>query len=654
MESGEMFYPLRFTTEEAYRFLTEIPLYEEAGIMCRVPDWWRKHTNSIKLTISMGDKKPSAVGLDAIMDFRPMLTVDGETLTEEQLREFSNMAEGLIQYKGKWIEINKKKLEAALAAFEKVKDIADGDGLSIADAMRMELNRSEGLRTAEQEVDFSVTNGIWLRELREKLLSPKKLDSVDLEATVHATLRDYQMDGYKWLNTMEQLGFGACLADDMGLGKTVQIIAYLEHHRITKGGHALLLLPASLMGNWQKELEKFAPELTFQILHKSGVKAGENLHIDDNLFLCITTYGMVSRQEELTLRKWDLLILDEAQAIKNAGTKQSRAVKAIPASMRIAMTGTPIENRLSDLWSLFDFLNKGLLGTPKEFAELVKQMQDDEMGYARLRKMVNPFILRRLKTDRLIISDLPDKIEIREYASMSKKQITLYKKLVDEIAEKLKNTEGIERKGLVLASIMKFKQICNHPDQYLNQEEFKKENSGKFEQLEQICETIYEKRERVIVFTQFREMTEPLSDFLTGIFHKKGFVLHGGTPVKKRNEMVEAFNGEAYVPYMVLSLKAGGVGLNLTSANHVIHFDRWWNPAVENQATDRAFRIGQTKNVMVYKFVTRGTIEEKIDTMIEDKQKLAGDILSSAGEQWITELDNTELLNLLKLGGDGA
>ncbi|MEG0987620.1 MAG: DEAD/DEAH box helicase, partial [Clostridium sp.] len=652
--SGEMFYPLRFTTEEAYRFLTEIPLYEEAGIMCRVPDWWRKHTNSIKLTISMGDKKPSAVGLDAIMDFRPMLTVDGETLTEEQLREFSNMAEGLIQYKGKWIEINKKKLEAALAAFEKVKDIADGDGLSIADAMRMELNRSEGLRTAEQEVDFSVTNGIWLRELREKLLSPKKLDSVDLEATVHATLRDYQMDGYKWLNTMEQLGFGACLADDMGLGKTVQIIAYLEHHRITKGGHALLLLPASLMGNWQKELEKFAPELTFQILHKSGVKAGENLHIDDNLFLCITTYGMVSRQEELTLRKWDLLILDEAQAIKNAGTKQSRAVKAIPASMRIAMTGTPIENRLSDLWSLFDFLNKGLLGTPKEFAELVKQMQDDEMGYARLRKMVNPFILRRLKTDRLIISDLPDKIEIREYASMSKKQITLYKKLVDEIAEKLKNTEGIERKGLVLASIMKFKQICNHPDQYLNQEEFKKENSGKFEQLEQICETIYEKRERVIVFTQFREMTEPLSDFLTGIFHKKGFVLHGGTPVKKRNEMVEAFNGEAYVPYMVLSLKAGGVGLNLTSANHVIHFDRWWNPAVENQATDRAFRIGQTKNVMVYKFVTRGTIEEKIDTMIEDKQKLAGDILSSAGEQWITELDNTELLNLLKLGGDGA
>lgn len=654
MESGEMFSPLRFTTQEAYQFLKEIPFYEEAGIMCRVPDWWRKHTNSVKLTVSVGDKKPSAVGLDALMDFRPMLTVDGEALTEKQLREFLDMAEGLIHYKGKWVEINKKKLEAALAAFERVKATAEGDSLSIADAMRMELNLSQELGTTEEELDFTVTNGIWLRELRERLLSPKKLDPVKLEETVHATLRDYQMDGYKWLNTMAQLGFGACLADDMGLGKTVQIIAYLEHHRIHKGGHALLLLPASLMGNWQKELEKFAPELKFQILHKSGVKAGEDLHIDDKVFLCITTYGMVSRQEELTLRKWDLLIIDEAQAIKNAGTKQSRAVKAIPASMRIAMTGTPIENRLADLWSLFDFLNKGLLGTPKEFAGLMKQMQENEMGYARLRKMVNPFILRRLKTDRLVISDLPDKIEIREYASMSKKQITLYKKLVNEIAMKLEEADGIERKGLVLASIMKFKQICNHPDQYLSQEEFKKENSGKFEQLEQICETIYEKRERVLVFTQFREMTEPLSEFLSGIFHKKGFVLHGGTTVKRRNEMVEAFNGEEYVPYMVLSLKAGGVGLNLTSANHVIHFDRWWNPAVENQATDRAFRIGQTKNVLVYKFVTRGTIEEKIDAMIEEKQKIAGDILSSAGEQWITELDNTELLNLLKLGGDGA
>jgi len=320
--------------------------------------------------------------------------------------------------------------------------------------------------------------------------------------------------------------------------------------------------------------------------------------------------------------------------------------------MRIAMTGTPIENRLGDLWSLFDFLNQGLLGSAKEFTEFTKELQDSTTGYAKLRKMIQPFILRRLKTDKTIISDLPDKLEMNAYTTLSKKQIALYKQLLDEIGRKLEETEGIERKGLVLASIMKFKQICNHPDQYLGREEFKAEHSGKFEQLREICETIRDKRERVLVFTQFKEMTEPLSEYLAGIFSKEGFVLHGETPVKKRKEMVEKFNGETYVPYMVLSLKAGGVGLNLTSANHVIHFDRWWNPAVENQATDRAFRIGQTKNVMVHKFVTKGTVEEKIDEMIAEKQKLSGDILGSSGEQWITEYDNEELMKIFALGGD--
>jgi len=346
------------------------------------------------------------------------------------------------------------------------------------------------------------------------------------------------------------------------------------------------------------------------------------------------------------------LILDEAQAIKNPGTKQTKAIKAIPAKMRIAMTGTPIENRLSDLWSLFDFLNQGLLGTTKEFTDFTKKLNDNAAGYAKLRKMIQPFILRRLKTDKSIIADLPDKMEMNAYTTLSKKQTALYKQLIEQISERLVVAEGIERKGLVLSSIMKFKQICNHPDQYLGREEYKSEHSGKFEQLRAICEVIHEKRERVIVFTQFKEMTEPLSEFLSGIFSKEGFVLHGGTPVKKRNEMVEQFNGEHYIPYMVLSLKAGGVGLNLTSANHVIHFDRWWNPAVENQATDRAFRIGQTKNVMVHKFVTKGTIEEKIDAIIEGKQKLSGDILSAGGEQWITEYSNEELMNLFALGGD--
>ncbi len=652
MESGELFSPLRFTAQEAYTFLSEIPIYEEAGIMCRVPDWWRRHTNAVSLSLTVGNKKQSLVGLDAIVDFSPSLMIDGEKLTEKQLKEFLAMAEGLVLYKGKWVEINKKKLEAALTALQKAKELAKGGNLTLAEAMRLELSavpKSE----EEEEISVTVSNGKWMKKIREMMVKPASIAPVPLESTFRADLRTYQEEGYRWLNLMAELGLGACLADDMGLGKTVQVIAWLEHYRQSHGGLALLVVPASLIGNWQKELGRFAPELPYEVLH--GSQAGVTLETyetdTEHAFLYITTYGMVQRLEGLLVKSWDIVILDEAQAVKNAGTKQTKAVKAIPSRLRVAMTGTPIENNLGDLWSLFDFLNKGLLGSVKEFQGLVKEMESEEVGFMPLKKMVTPFILRRLKTDRSIISDLPDKVEVKEYAGLSKKQIGLYTKLVKEIERKLAESEGIERKGLVLAGIMKFKQICNHPDQYLGLEEYKKENSGKFECLEQICQTIYEKRERVLVFTQFKEMTEPLAEFLESIFNRKGLILHGGTPVKKRSEMVEEFNGEAYVPYMVLSLKAGGVGLNLTAANHVVHFDRWWNPAVENQATDRAFRIGQTKNVIVHKFVTQGTIEEKIDAMIEEKQKLAGDILGSAGEQWITELNNEELMNLFRLGG---
>lgn len=649
MESGELFSPLRFTAGDAYVFLKEIPLYEEAGIMCRVPDWWRRRTNGITLSMTVGSKKQSRVGLDAIVDFSPALMVDGEKLTVKQLKDFLKMAEGLVLYKGKWVEINKKKLEAALSALDKAKSLSEDGTLTLAEAMRMELGFQSGAE--QEEIPVTISNGTWLKKVREMLSNPAEIEDMPLEPTLHVSLRPYQEQGYRWLNLMAELGFGACLADDMGLGKTVQVIAWLEYYRNHKGGHALLVIPASLIGNWQKEIERFAPELPYQILHKSS--GAEGLEVDEEAFLCVTTYGMASRLPGLAERTWDILILDEAQAVKNAGTKQTKAVKAIPSRIRIAMTGTPIENSLGDLWSLFDFLNQGLLGSPKEFMALIKSIEEDGRGYMPLKKMVSPFILRRMKTDRSIISDLPDKLEVKEYPGLSRKQIGLYEKLVREIEEKLSDAEGIERKGLVLASLMKFKQICNHPDQYLGLETYKKENSGKFESLERICQTIYEKRERVLVFTQFRELTGPLEEFLEGVFHHKGLVLHGGTPVKQRSEMVARFNGSAYVPFMVLSLKAGGVGLNLTAANHVIHFDRWWNPAVENQATDRAFRIGQTKKVIVHKFITKGTIEEKIDAMIEEKQKLAGDILGSAGEKWITELDNKALMELIRLGGDG-
>jgi len=652
LESGELFSPLKLTAEEAHTILKEIEIYEEAGIMCRVPDWWRKSSNSLRLSVTVGEKAPSKVGLEAIMDFSPSLSIGDEVISEQELRAFLDMAEGLIRYKGKWVEIDRRKLEAVLEAFQKAKDFSGEDGLTLGDAMRLELNMNKLLDISVDKIDVSISNGQWFRTMKESLIHPDTIQKVSIEPSLHVTLRPYQENGYHWLYKMSHLGFGACLADDMGLGKTVQMIAFLEYQRVHNGGPVLLILPASLIGNWQKEIEKFAPEMSCQVLHKSDLKNSEAIQIREGEFLYITTYGMAVRLEELKNRKWDCLILDEAQAIKNPGTKQTKAIKAIPAKMRIAMTGTPIENRLSDLWSLFDFLNQGLLGTTKEFTEFTKGLADHTLGYAKLRKMIQPFMLRRLKTDKTIIADLPDKLEMNAYTTLSKKQIVLYKQLIEQIAEKLKDVEGIERKGLVLASIMKFKQICNHPDQYLGREEFKPEHSGKFEQLREICETIYEKRERVIVFTQFREMTEPISDFLRGIFLKEGFVLHGGTPVKRRIEMVEQFNGEHYIPYMVLSLKAGGVGLNLTGANHVIHFDRWWNPAVENQATDRAFRIGQTKNVMVHKFVTKGTIEEKIDAIIEEKQKLSGDILSAGGEQWITEYSNEALLKIFALGGD--
>ena len=651
LESGELFYPIKLTSEEAYKFLKEVEIYESEGIICRVPNWWKKKSNSVKMSIVVGENSPSKVGFDGIMDFMPVLKVGDEEISESEIRKFLEMAESLVMYKGKWIEVDKEKLKSLLLVFEKAKDLSNNEVISFAQAMKMELNINHVIDMSSEDLDISVSSGKWLKNIRKKLESPVAVN-VKIVSSFKAKLRKYQEIGYSWLNQMTDLELGACLADDMGLGKTVQIIAFLEYQRIEKGGKALLILPTSLIGNWEKEIEKFAPELPYQILHKSIAKNSDGMKINEDKFLYITTYKMVSKIEDLKTRKWNYMILDEAQAIKNPGTKQTKEIKSIKAKVRIAMTGTPIENRLGDLWSLFDFLNPGLLGSPKEFSDFANGLKDDLKGYAKLRKIISPFILRRLKTDKSIISDLPEKIEAKAYTSLSKKQIALYKELIKNIEDSLEDKEGIDRKGIVLSSIMKFKQICNHPDHYLGKEDYKIQDSGKFDKLREICESIYEKREKVIIFTQFKEITDPLSEFLESIFSRKGFVLHGSTPVEKRTKMVEEFNSEHYIPYMVLSLKAGGVGLNLTSANHVIHFDRWWNPAVENQATDRAFRIGQKKNVVVHKFITKGTIEEKIDEIIEDKIKLSGDVLSLDSEKWITEYSNEELMNMFALDGE--
>lgn len=638
VESGELFSPLQFRPDEAFTFLREIPFYQECGIMCRMPDWWRKKGGGLKVSISMGDKQPSKVGLEAIINCNPALTLDGVELSREEIETLLSQTAGLSYLKGKWIEVDHDKLKLALEAYEKASTMG---GVTLAEAIRMELGIPGA--TARGIGDMvEITHGEWLKSIRNDLIDPVRTKNLELGDAFRAELRQYQQAGLNWLATMKHMGFGALLADDMGLGKTVQILALLEHLRQNGGVQCLLIIPASLIGNWQREIERFAPEIKYAVLH------AQNTEMDAEVDLTITTYGMARRLDQVKTRKWDLLILDEAQAIKNPTAAQTKAVKQIEANFKIAMTGTPIENKLSDLWSLFDFLNTGILGTAKEFSDYAKRIKEND-SYSKLRGAISPFILRRLKTDKAIISDLPDKVEINAYTTLTKKQVVLYQSLVGELQRRLESSEGIERKGAVLAAIMKFKQICNHPDQYLGQAEYRKNASGKFDKLQEICETIYEKRERVLVFTQFKEMTDPLADFLMEIFGRKGLVLHGGTAVKKRAELVERFGGDEYVPFMVLSLKAGGVGLNLTKANHVIHFDRWWNPAVENQATDRAFRIGQTKNVMVHKFITAGTIEEKIHEMIEEKQTLSGKLIGASGENWITEMSNTELMKLVAL-----
>jgi non-specific serine/threonine protein kinase len=432
------------------------------------------------------------------------------------------------------------------------------------------------------------------------------------------------------------------------------LLAFLS---VKKAEHitSLLVVPASLIANWRNEIDKFYPELAYHIAHPGSMNNGDKTDLSvDELSRCdlvITTYAMVQRYDLLQNFKWDYVILDEAQAIKNPGTKQTRAVKKLHAANRIILTGTPVENRLADLWSLFDFLNPGLLGNVKEFNAFAKTLKDNSAGYGRLRRVISPYILRRLKTDKSIISDLPEKVEMKTFASLSKKQTVLYHDLVDDIQEILETREGMQRRGLILSSLLKFKQLCNHPDQLLGTGDFDEKHSGKFARLREICETVLEKREKMLVFTQFREITPALHDFLASIFGREGSVLHGSVPVKKRQALVDAFQSrESYIPFMVLSLKAGGVGLNLTGANHVVHFDRWWNPAVENQATDRVFRIGQQKNVVVHKFITQGTIEEKIDHMLEEKARLSDDVIASGGEHWITELENDQLMDLFRLG----
>jgi non-specific serine/threonine protein kinase len=490
------------------------------------------------------------------------------------------------------------------------------------------------------------------------LREPARLAAVQSGDRLQATLRPYQQTGLNWLWFLSELGLGACLADDMGLGKTIQVISLLLAQKETgRSRPSLLVLPASLLANWKGELERFAPSLSFVCLHPSELErtelariSADPLQIQAPSDVVLTTYGMLQRQERLRQLEWNLIVLDEAQAIKNAGTQQAKAVKTLKGRARIALTGTPIENRLSDLWSLFDFICPGLLGSAPRFKQFVTALEKCEPpSYAPLRTLVQPYILRRMKTDRSVISDLPDKVEMAVWCGLSKVQARLYGQSVQDLAKALKEQqEGMKRRGLILAALLRFKQICNHPGQAVGDGDYGEERSGKFVRLRELAEEIASRQEKVLIFTQFREMTVPIATFLATLFGRPGLVLHGGTPVAERKKLVDRFQQEEGPPFFVLSLKAGGSGLNLTAASHVIHFDRWWNPAVENQATDRAFRIGQKKNVMVHKFVCKGTVEEKIDAMIAAKSGLATELLEGA-EALLTEMDDAALLQLVAL-----
>jgi non-specific serine/threonine protein kinase len=417
---------------------------------------------------------------------------------------------------------------------------------------------------------------------------------------------------------------------------------------------SILVVPASLLANWAAEIERFAPSLKVIVAHPSFMTPAELKAFAGNRTqeadLVITSYGSLLRLPWCTTTPWRLAIIDEAQAIKNPGTRQTRAVKQLDARMRIALTGTPIENQLSDLWSIFDFVNPGLLGNAKAFTKFAKQLAEREgNAYAPLRDLVRPYILRRLKTDKFVIADLPEKSEVTAYCTLTRKQAALYQQSVEELEQNLVQTEGMQRRGIVLAYLMRFKQICNHPSQWLGDAAWDEKESGKFARLREIAEVVAARQEKALVFSQFREATAPIAAFLGSVFGRPGLTLHGETPVRERQKLVKRFQDDEAIPFIVLSLKAGGAGLNLTAASHVIHFDRWWNPAVENQATDRAFRIGQKKNVLVHKFVCQGTVEDKIDRLIASKQKLSQDLLEGSAELPLTEMNNEALLELIRM-----
>src|SRR6516165_9148616 len=650
---------LDLDADGAYKFLSvAAPALDEAGFGVLLPSWWNR-SRRLGLTASAHTQadgvvtKPGKFGKDQLVEFRWQLAVGDDTLTEEEIAALAQTKAPLVRVRGQWVAVDPDQLRRGLEFLSRNQagQVTAGEILRLAAAHP----EDSGIPLPVTGVD---ADG-WVGELLGGSVS-QQFRFLPVPAHFLAKLRPYQERGLSWLAFLAAAGLGACLADDMGLGKTVQLLALEAVQRTeNRGGPpTLLLCPMSLVGNWQREAARFAPALRVYAHHgrerlREGELAGRLAETD----LMVTTYATATRDiDELAGCEWQRVVLDEAQAVKNNRSQAARAVRRLRAGQRIALTGTPVENRLAELWSLMDFLNPGLLGPAEQFraryAIPVERHGQTEPA-ERLRTITRPYVLRRLKTDPAIISDLPEKIEIKQYCRLTTEQASLYQSVVDDMLEKIENSEGIERRGNVLAAMAKLKQVCNHPALLLHDRSAVGSRSGKVIRLEEICEEILAEGDKALLFTQFTEFAAMLLPHLAARFGTDISYLHGGTSKKRRDELVTRFQSDDGPPLFLLSLRAGGTGLNLTAANHVIHLDRWWNPAVENQATDRAFRIGQKRNVQVRKFICTGTLEEKIDEMIEEKKALANLVISD-GEGWLTELSTGELRSMFELSAEAV
>ena len=648
VDSHDIFHAVAWTAAEAYVLVRAVPDLQASGIRVHVPDWWHRATPRAQIRAELGGDAPASLGLEALLDFKVGWFIGDESLTEEEWRRVVQGADGLYRFRGRWTVLDPEHHAEALRQWDSLAALTREGRVDFACGMRLlAAHGREGVK--EEREGVNIAPGPWLARTLGQLLGPTSDGEADPGPALRGRLRPYQREGVAWLWLLARLGLGGCLADDMGLGKTIQVIALLlllQRHGVP--GPHIVVVPASLLGNWSGELERFAPGLRVYVAHRttSGTDAEPAPGTAD---VVMTTYATLARLPWPGQMRWGLVVLDEAQAIKNAGTRQARAVRALTCRLRLALTGTPVENSLADLWSIFDFINPGLLGAADEFRALCRRIGagGDELGP--LRRLVRPYILRRLKTDRRVIADLPDKTEVQVYCGLTRVQAALYEQTVRALARAAEGADGTRRRGVILGFLTRLKQICNHPSHYSGDGKFALEDSAKFLRLQELCEPIAASGEKVLVFTQFREMCGPLAALLAGSFGRAGLVFHGGLAVRRRMETVAEFQRQGGPPFMVVSLKAGGTGLNLTAAAHVVHFDRWWNPAVENQATDRAYRIGQHKNVLVHKFVCRGTLEERIDALIRGKQGLADNILEIDGERSLTELGTEELLRVVAL-----